>query len=97
MKNEHICIMCGKHYSFCQKKNRDLPAWRTMFHNSNCHDIFNALRIEDPAQAKLALGKLDLSEIDSFNEDVKNRVHEILGSKDAAEDKYTSNDHDLDW
>lgn len=85
MRIERKCLVCGKEYEFCRDSNPDEPAWKNLFCCDNCHDIYNILSNEkDDMTAKIKLGRLDLSNVENFNDDAKKRIKDIMntGKKD---------------
>ena len=42
-KNNRICIVCRKEYSYCGNCSEDRlkEPWHAIYHNANCKDIFN--------------------------------------------------------
>ena len=87
-KDNRICIVCGKKYTYCNHCGSDLnkPSWYTIFHDQNCHDIYDAvaniLPLKGKEAAKEALDKLDLSNKDNFHSNIVKAINEIYDIKD---------------
>lgn len=83
MKSLRKCMVCGKEYEFCsgcRKKNQ--PSWLTIYHDENCRNIWNAITaVYDNAGAigaAEALSDLNLSDIDNFRDDVREKIDMIF-------------------
>lgn len=83
-----ICYLCGKEYQYCSncRDFRTQPAWKNMFHDENCHKIFNlstqfAQGSYTEEEARKILASCDLSDIDNFRQDVINQIKIIQNSK----------------
>ena len=85
MRNNRKCIVCGQEYYFCPSclDGREKPAWYAIFHDENCHDIYNAVATVLPEQGKEAakkiLDKCDLSNKKNFHHYILKTVNEIYG------------------
>ena len=87
-KLNRVCFTCGKKHSYCPTCYGDmsLETWHIMFDNDNCKTIFNIINQHfykhitiDEAISQLE--KCDLRELDTFNEDIKKEVSDILTQK----------------
>ena len=83
-KNNRKCICCGKEYFYCSgncQDNTRKESWYAIFHNQNCHDIYDAvaniLPIQGKEAAKEALDKCDLSNKENFNHNIKRLINEV--------------------
>ena len=83
-KNNRKCIVCGREYYYCSHNCIDSinkPSWYTIFHDENCHDIYNAivniLPQEGKEAAKEALDKCDLSNKENFHPNIIKSINEI--------------------
>lgn len=95
--NNRTCIICQRDYHYCGTCGEDSgkPSWYAIFHNQNCHDIYDvcvAYRDKEITtdEAYNKLSKLDLSDLENFNEGTKGQIEEILASQDkntTVEDK----------
>lgn len=92
MKSTRQCIVCGKEYEFCggcKKKNK--PSWMNLYHDENCRDVWHAITTfydKDGAQtAAEKLSNLDLSNMDNFRDDVKNKIEMIFSEAFDAEEQ----------
>lgn len=94
-KNNRTCIVCGTQYYFCNHcQNGDIkPAWYNIFHDGNCHDIYNAIANILPQQgkeaAKQALDKCDLSNKKNFHPNIIKSINEIYDIVDVIENENT--------
>lgn len=83
MKNIRKCIVCGKEYEYCtgcRKPNQ--PTWLTIYHDENCRNIWHAITTvydeKGAAAAAKILSDLDLSDMDNFRDDVKDKIEKIF-------------------
>lgn len=89
IKYERKCICCHTPYSYCNHCADDQmkPTWYGIFCSENCRDIYDVTlaygeNLMTQAEAKTALGKLDLTKKDQFHPVIKARVNEIMGIKE---------------
>ena len=87
-KLNRVCFTCGQKHSYCPScyEDRHLETWHIMFHNENCKNIFNIVNqyfykhiTTDKAIEQLE--QCDLTGLDTFNEDIKKEVSDILTQK----------------
>lgn len=82
-KNNRRCIVCSKEYQFCShcQDGEIKPSWYNIFHDQNCHDIYDAVANIYPVQgkeaAKISLDKCDLSNKDNFHPNIIKAINEI--------------------
>lgn len=83
-KDNRKCIVCSQSYYYCSNNCNDSankPAWYAIFHDENCHDIYNAVANILPQQgkeaAKEALDKCDLSNKENFHPNIIKLINEI--------------------
>ena len=76
IKDNKICILCGKKYSFCNRCEEydHLPRWMAIYCSENCKNIFNTIsgynmKLKTKEEAASALGECDLSKKSQFNFD----------------------------
>lgn len=81
------CIVCGKKYFYCRscEPYDKLPNYRRIFHDENCHDIFElACDFRDEKltckEAYEKLGKLDLSRKNEFANGLIELLDEIINA-----------------
>lgn len=95
-KNNSTCSICGKGYYVCisckdQMKLHPYKFYTDTSEHYKVHQIIigysNKVLSKDEAREKL--GKVDLSDIDSYKDNVKNVLNEILGS---SQNEKTEND-----
>lgn len=93
-KLNKTCFLCQQQYSYCYSCPTELQyqSWKNLFDTENCKEIFNILcrhgqsTITDE-EAKELLEQYDLSQKDSFTDNVKKHIDQIF----CASDKETSN------
>lgn len=87
-KNNRKCIVCGEKYYFCStcQEGTIKPSWYAIFHDQNCHDIYNAvyniLPLQGKEAAKNVLDKCDLSNKENFHPNIIKMINEIYDIKD---------------
>ena len=86
-KNNRTCIVCGTQYYHCGHCDEPIkPAWYAIFHDQNCHDIYDAVANIYPQKGKEAakevLDKLDLSNKEKFHQNIIKLINEIYDIKD---------------
>ena len=85
------CDICGKKYHVCNscKEVKSFTPWRTVTDTMQHYLIFLALseytKTKDKERAKEELSKCDLSELDTFNENIKSAIKEIMAEEKNAE------------
>ena len=78
------CDICGKKYHICSscKEVKSFTPWRTVTDTMQHYLIFLALseytKTKDKEKAKEELSKCDLSELDTFNENIKTAIKELM-------------------
>lgn len=81
------CDICGKKYHVCNscKEVKSFTPWRTVTDTMQHYLIFLALseytKTKDKEKAKEELSKCDLSELDTFNENIKTVIKEIMAER----------------
>lgn len=90
-RNNAVCAICGRGYYMCMscKDKMALSPWKIHTDTSEHYKIFQILRGETTGvytteEAKNRLQKVDLSDIDTFTEHIKNRINNIM-KNDAIE------------
>lgn len=87
-KNNKKCIVCGEKYYFCStcQEGTVKPAWYAIFHDQNCHDIYDAvyniLPLQGKGAAKNVLDKCDLSNKENFHPNIIKMINEMYDIKD---------------
>lgn len=85
------CDICGKPYRVCNscKEVKSFTPWRTVTDTMQHYIIFLALseytKTKDKEKAKEELSKCDLSELDTFNENIKSVIKEIMAEEKIVE------------
>lgn len=89
IKDNKICILCGKKYSFCNRCEEydHLPRWMAIYCSENCKNIFNTIsgynmKLKTKEEAASALGECDLSKKSQFNQACQKYIDEILDIKE---------------
>ena len=85
------CSICGRGYHLCLscKDNMNLHPWKIHTDTSEHYKIFQILRgfntkIYTKEEAKLKLQKVDLSDLDSLRENIKNLIIDIMNCNEQA-------------
>ena len=88
------CIVCGKTYTYCPEcGNGDInQSWKYLYDTDKCRQVFGILSRYafghiDGSQANDQLGTLDVSVNDSFVDDVKATINEIVQSQNLKTSK----------
>ena len=85
------CDICGKPYRVCNscKEVKSFTPWRTVTDTMQHYLIFLVLseytKTKDKEKAKEELSKCDLSELDTFNENIKTVIKEIMAEENNVE------------
>ena len=86
-KYNATCSICGKPYKICRtcQELKSFTPWRTVTDTLQHYAIFLALseytKTKDKEKAKEELSKCDLSELDTFNENIKSVIKEIIAEE----------------
>lgn len=92
-KNNRKCIVCSKEYQYCNhcQDGEIKPAWYAIFHDQNCHDVYDAVANIYPVKgkdaAKKALAKCDLKNKKNFHPNIIKTINEIYDIKDEIKEK----------
>lgn len=87
-KDNRICFLCGKNYSYCPTCNEDVfkPMWYAMWCSVNCKEIDNILaaytvgQIGDIAAKEMLEGlRLDFSTVE-MDESAREVINKIMDS-----------------
>ena len=83
MANNRICLCCGNAYEYCGscRNGINLPAWKNLFDNENCKDVFQTVsdyeqKAIDKTKAKRILASCDLKH--TFKSNIAKVVDEIV-------------------
>lgn len=84
------CIVCSQKYRYCNScvEFVNLEPWHSIFHDSNCREIFNAVSMYGKLSnenIKERLDKCDLSNKENFNKNILNVINELY--KNNIEEK----------
>lgn len=84
-QNNAICVICGKGYYKCVSctNNLAITPWKTHTDTSEHYKVFQILRGETTGvytreEARARLQNVDLSDVDTFTEHIKNRINSIM-------------------
>lgn len=93
-KTNRTCIVCGENYYYCSHNCADSinkPSWYTIFHDQNCHDIYDAVSniypVKGKEAAKIILDKLDLSNKENFHHNIIKLINEIYDINEDEKSK----------
>lgn len=84
------CSICGKKYHVCLscQQEKTFKPWRTVVDTVDHYKIYMAVHgytiTKDKEMAKKALSVCDLSELDSFADNIKKAINEILADDKVA-------------
>lgn len=86
-QNNAKCSICGKEYYMCVscKSFGSLNPWKLHTDTSEHYKVYQVLHgystgVYNKAEAKRKLQTIDLSDVDSFKDNVKSVINEILSS-----------------
>ena len=89
IKNNKVCILCGKKYSFCNRCEEfdHLPRWMAIYCSDNCKKIFDAIsaynmKLKTKEDVAKILKECDLSRKSEFKESCQKYIDEILDIKE---------------
>ena len=99
-KNNRKCIVCGTQYYHCGHCDEPIrPSWYNIFHDQNCHDIYDAVANIYPVKgkdaAKKALAKCDLKNKKNFHPNIIKTINEIYDIKDEKKEKKVESVNDV--
>lgn len=88
-KNNATCITCGKGYHLCMACERSKSTWKywkMLADSENCYKIYQVVNDYNfnkisKNEAKNLLEKLDLTELDTFRVNIKEKIIEIMKTK----------------
>lgn len=86
------CKLCGKEYTGCRRCNeKNTQVWKSVSDTKEHYQIYQYLvwyarGIVNKEQAKEALSKCDLSKIDTFTDENKSLLTEILGDESTVDE-----------
>ncbi|MBO7078999.1 MAG: hypothetical protein J6W64_04215 [Bacilli bacterium] len=96
MAKVRTCFLCGNKYSYCPTCDRDKlkPSWYSIFCGENCkavNDIVSANTAKKMSnkEANEALKKINVSEMNIQDADVKAKVNELLNYKDKEQKEFS--------
>lgn len=88
-KSNRKCKIDLKSYKYCIScyEDRNKPTWMNMFCCERCKNVFDTLvactlNKKTKEETRQALLMLDLSDLESFEEEVKNQIKNILSSEE---------------
>lgn len=86
------CIICGKEYHLCiacERTKSTWKHWKIIADNENCYKIYKIVNDYNfnkisKDEAKDLLKKCNLAELESFKDNVKNVIKEIMETKNVS-------------
>lgn len=86
------CIICGKKYHLCIACERTKSTWRNwkiIADSENCYEVYKIVNDYNfnkisKDEAKSLLEKCDLAELETFKDNVKNVIKEIMETKSVS-------------
>lgn len=90
LRNNRKCIVCGTSYRYCSSCLESItkPAWYAIFHDQNCHDIYNAVTAvyseQGKDEAKKILDTCNLAGKEHFHPNIIRLINEIYDIKEEA-------------
>ena len=80
------CVICGQKYHLCvacERKKASWKPWKMFVDKENCYNIYKVLNDYSfnkitKDEARELLSKFDLSDLNSFKENVKEKINDIL-------------------
>ena len=92
LRNNRKCIVCGTSYRYCSSCLESItkPAWYAIFHDQNCHDIYNAVTAvyseQGKDEAKKILDMCNLAGKEHFHPNIIRLINEIYDIKEEAKE-----------
>jgi len=82
-KNNKVCLICGKAYSYCPSCRKTEPGWKNLVDTELCLDIYYALSeyytSGDAEPIKKVLKENNIKDYSMFAERTINQINEALG------------------
>ena len=84
------CAICGKKYHVCLswQQERSFKPWRTVVDTTDHYKIYMAVHgytvTKDKEMARKELSVCDLSELDSFSDNIKKAINESVAEEKAV-------------
>ena len=92
LRNNRKCIVCGTSYRYCSSCLESItkPAWYAIFHDQNCHDIYNAVTAvyseQGKDEAKKIFDTCNLAGKEHFHPNIIRLINEIYDIKEEAKE-----------
>lgn len=85
-KENTTCIVCGKKYHLCiacERNKATWKPWKTIVDSENCYNIYKVVNDYNfnkitKNEARALLEKLDLTEMHTFKEHIRQKINEIM-------------------
>lgn len=94
VKNNAICAVCGKEYYVCVscKDFMNLQPWKLHTDTSEHYKIYQIIHgystgVFNEEDAKQRLNNVDLSDLDSLRENIKNTINKIINNDNLIVEK----------
>ena len=86
------CIICGKKYHLCiacERTKATWKNWKIIADSENCYEVYKIVNDYNfnkitKSEAKDLLEKCNLTELETFKENVKNVIKEIIEEKNVS-------------
>jgi hypothetical protein len=89
-KNNTVCSICGKPYHMCLscKDAMKLKPWQVHTCSSEHYKVYQIIhglstKIYDKSEAKIKLQNVDLSDLDTFRDNIKTIIKDIMAIEDV--------------
>ena len=93
-KNNATCCICGREYHKCLscKDSMRLQPWKSVTDNSDCYKVFQVIKgysagVYDKDEFKSKLKNVDLSNLESFRENIKTLIKDTLKEEETTVEK----------
>ena len=103
MKNNSICAICGKPYYTCNSCNdfRRLYPWKMFTDTSEHYKIYQIIHgysigVYNKEETKEKLQNVNLSDLETLIESIKNIIYDILGNENKVVNKVVNNVKSVD-
>lgn len=85
-KENTTCIVCGKKYHLCiacERNKATWKPWKAITDSENCYNIYQVVNDYNfnkttKNEARALLEKLDLSEVHTFKDHIRQKIYEIM-------------------
>lgn len=99
-KNNSVCAICGKGYYLCLscKQTKTLTPWKIHTDTSEHYKIYQILHgystgVYNKKEAKAKLKTVDLSDLSSFRDNIKETIQNILKDDESVVEQKKENEN----